>query len=159
MKRLGKLGSVAIAAAVVAIVGLIGTQLRSHGDRDPSRPAPRTAAAVPTTATEPVAPVVDGDQVPELEGRAPQRDVDPGTASVRSYRRSHRLLEQLPQTYRGVTFDSAGRTPDGRVRLTANPNGLTASDALRIYRRLLRRARDPGRAYALEVLTPSGSAP
>jgi hypothetical protein len=161
MKRVNGIGALAVLAVVLIVVGLAAGSLHHdtpQATRGIDKGASGAVAVVPTEAST-AAPIVAADQVPGLRGRPAQHDVEEDAPAVRSYERTHRLLEQLPQTYRGVSFDSAGRTKSGRVRVTANPNGLTPSDARRVYRQLLARTHDPGTRYRLVVTRPDAHSP
>lgn len=163
MKAVRAMGPLVVLAVVLVIVGLAAGTLHHDGGSSTSSTTgaetSASAAAMGAASSSTVAPVVDPGQVPDLQGRPAQRDVQQDAPAVRSYERTHRLLEQLPQTYRGVSFTSAGRTKSGRIRITGNPNGLRAGDARRIYRQLLARTHDPGDQYRLVVVRPDAHSP
>jgi hypothetical protein len=140
----------------IAMAGLeltVGVLVVAASGTDPTAPV----VAVTTASgheKQPVAVSVRPTGLSELAGRRPQRDIDPDHPSVRAYNREHRLLAQLPLTYRGVTFTVGGRKDD-RVLIVALPNGLDEHAARRAYARLLRESHDRGTAYELSLATPT----
>lgn len=118
---------------LVCFVAMVGC-----GERTPS-PAPQ-----PPVVALPAAPVVPRDDAEDRDRDLARR--------TRQAVRDRPALQMLPWRHGGIEIEMQDVTTDGRVVLLIR-TPMSASAARQAYRAFLRRAGDPGRAYAITFRT------
>jgi len=135
-----------LATLALAAVVVVGVTLLTGGTSD-RRTTTRTTGT-DTVALRPVpAPRLTADQI----NRQDQPDARRRRDEARAFDRRP-LLNALPTTVHGVTFDIAGLDTDGRTTIVrANARGLGRRRARIAYETLRRRTGDRSHSYRLEI--------
>jgi hypothetical protein len=135
----------ALAAAAILIMLVVGV-LVSNGARDgPPSSATSTTQTYPARTVP--APRLGDEQINRQDPPDPQRQ----RREARAFDRRP-LLNALPITLQGVTFDIGGLAADGRTTIiVADAHGIGRRRARIAFATLLRRTADRSNAYRLKV--------